>query len=507
MFDQQSHPELSQPGASDWAIPGVQRAPVPLTASPQVQALIDAVMAVGEQDPAGLPPAQALVDVRALLAASRQLETALLTRVGDVDGRRLHELDGATSASSWIQQQHSSLSKDSVQLARRLQRLPALQTALTDGALSVAAAQRLSKTLATLRPVVDRPDGLIDGQHGEQALAGVIGDGVRELVCQALGGLADNDPRLTELIALLSEVQSSGATQIQRLEAAFVLLATRVEPWQLPGALQLLTDALLPNELEKRAAKGEDDAGLTLLRKGDGSGWRVDGVLDLETGELLHTVLTAEQAVDQDNPVDTQAWRRLRESGWQSPDELPETGAPRSVRRRRHDALHHALRRLLDSAALGARDKAAPHIAVHISIASLHGEPGALPAVGASGASLPLSLVRRWWCDSAATRFILGLGRKVIEASHTERTLKAHERRAKHAETGGHCQAAGCSCGPGRRLIPHHADPWWNSHTTSLHDTVLFCERDHALLHQGRMLRLKDGRQLNEHGWVQQVRT
>ena len=90
----------------------------------------------------------------------------------------------------------------------------------------------------------------------------------------------------------------------------------------------------------------------------------------------------------------------------------------------------------------------------------------------------------------------------MIEASHTERTLKAHERRAKQAETGGRCQAAGCRCGQDRRLIPHHADPWRSSHTTSLRDTVLLCERDHALLHQGRTLRLKDGRLLNEHGWV-----
>ena len=503
MFDEGSSLRLRQPDASDWAIPGVARPVVPLTVSPQVQTLLDAVVAVGGQDPAVLPPAQALVDVRALLAASRQLEAALLKRVGDVDARRLHELDGATSTNSWIRQQHSSLSKDSVRLARRLSRLPAVQTALSNGALSVAAGQRLSKTLATLRPVVDRPDGLIDGQHGEQALAGVIGNGVRELFCQALGGLPDDDPRLLELVTLLTEVQSSGATQIQRLEAAFVLLATRVEPWQLPGALQLLTDALLPNELENRAAQGEAEAGLTLLRKSDGSGWHIDGDLDLETGELLHTVLTAEKAVDPDNPVDTQAWRRLRETGWQSADELPESGAPRSMRRRRHDALHNALRRLLDSAALGTRDKAAPHISVHISIASLHGEPGGLPAVGASGAALPLSLVRRWWCDSAATRFIMALGRKVIEASHTERTLKAHERRAKQAETGGGCQATGCPGGPGRRLVPHHADPWWSSHTTSLSDTVLLCEGDHALLHHGRTIRLKDGRQLNQHGWVQ----
>jgi hypothetical protein len=97
----------------------------------------------------------------------------------------------------------------------------------------------------------------------------------------------------------------------------------------------------------------------------------------------------------------------------------------------------------------------------------------------------------------------MSLGRKVIETSHTERTLKPHERRAKHAETGGRCQGAGCPCRPGQRLIPHHVDAWARVGTTSLRATVLLCERDHALLHQGKTLRLRDGRLLNEHGWVQ----
>jgi hypothetical protein len=63
--------------------------------------------------------------------------------------------------------------------------------------------------------------------------------------------------------------------------------------------------------------------------------------------------------------------------------------------------------------------------------------------------------------------------------SHSARTLKAHERRAAHLQTGGRCQGAGCHRGPGCRLIPHHADPWAQCHTTSLADTVLLCEQTH----------------------------
>ena len=367
--------------------------------------------------------------------------------------------------------------------------------------MSVAA--RISAALAKLRPFVDRPDGLIDGQPGDEVVSAVVTDGVRGAVCQALGGLTDDDPRLLELEHELSEISCWPTSQLSRLEAAFVLLGKSIPAGQLRDALGVLVDALLPEELERRAARGRDEAGLVLRRKDDGSGWLISkGELDLECGELLHTVLTAMSAVDPDAPADTEAWSRLRADGWQDGDELPMCGAPRSRARRAHDALRAALRLLLDSGMAGSRDKAAPHVVVTVGIEALHGESGARPAVGASGAVLPLSLVQTWWCESAVSRMVMGLGRRVIEASHTERTLKAHERRAKNVETGGRCQGAGCPCGPGLRLIPHHVHPLARLRTTSLADSVLFCERTHAQLHQGQVIRLKDGRRIDAKGWV-----
>ena len=219
-------------------------------------------------------------------------------------------------------------------------------------------------------------------------------------------------------------------------------------------------------------------------------------------GELLFTVLQAELAIDPDNPLDTATFTELRAQGWTAKDDLPVCGGPRSIRQRHHDALGDALRRYLDSGITGLRDKVVPHLNVTVGLDQLAGNPGALPATGASGMSLPRSLVSRWACDSTITRFVLSLGRKVIETSHTARTLKAHERRAKLIETGSRCQAAGCSRGPGHRLTPHHATPWAECGTTSLSDTVLFCEQTHHHLHTGRTIRLKDGRWLGPRGWV-----
>jgi hypothetical protein len=482
----------------------------PQEAPADVLRLRTALSALSLVDPVELPGAVALAEARELLAARAQLDALLLRRLGDVDARRLHQLDASPTTTSWVRAQDSAVEPSTITLARRLNRLPALDEAVQSRSLSTDAAARIAMALTKLRPLVDRPDGLIDGQPGEATVTAVVLDGVADLLFQALGGLSDDDPRVSELRDALSEVSCAPTSQLARLEAAFVLLAQHLPGGHLPGALGRLVDALLPNELEKRAAKAADAAQLTLRPNADGSGWLLRGELDLETGELAHTVLTAMAATDPDNPTDTSAAEQLRSSGWEFGDPIPDSlpgapqpwQAPRSRGHRMHDALKLALRAILDSGELGLRDKVAPHLGVTLGLSTLHRDPGAKPAVGASGLALPLSLLQKWWCDASVTRYVLGLGHRVVETSHTSRTLKAHERRIKHLETGGHCQGAGCTRGPGRRLIPHHPDAWANSGTTSLGDTVLLCDHDHDALHRGQTITLKDGRRLNERGWV-----
>ncbi len=472
--------------------------------SKPVQALGEAVGVVVGQLPSELPGSQALADAAELLVLIERLRGSLLGRLADVDRRNLFTLDGASTIGTWVAQQQTSVDRGEITLARRLAALPGLEAAIKSGRLSVEVAGRVGKALAKLRPLVDRPDGLIDGQPGEAVVTAVVVDGVRQLVCQAFGGLADDDARLLGLIADLDQIAGLPVSQIGRLEAAFVVLAQHLEPAQLPHALGMLVDALLPNQLEKRAEDAHRNRRFALTRNDDGSGWRISqGDLDLECGELLDTFLRAEMATDTDNPVDTAGYEQLRADGWQTGDELPACEGPRSLPQRRHDALKLGLRRYLNSGVTGLRDKIAPHLSVVVSAEALQDAPGALPPVAASGLRLPRSLVRRWWCDSAVTRFLTSMGARVTETSHTERTLKAHERRAKHLETGGQCQGAGCRRGHGQPLIPHHVDPWAQCGTTSLGDTVLLCEQTHHDLHVGKKtLRLKDGRWLDEHGWV-----
>ena len=477
--------------------------------SPEVRAVVAAVGAAVATAPSDAVGAVALADTRALLAVKEQLDAHLLHRLRDVELRQLHELDALPSTGAWVEAQTTSVDRRQVVLARRLGGLPAVDRELAAGRLSMLAAQRVGTAVEKVRGFLDHPGGLIDGLPAEDVLDAVILRGVPQLVGEALGGLADDDLRLRRLLTELSAVQASGGSQVGRVEEAFVALACRVETRALPPALEQLVDALLPQRLEDAAERGHNRRALALARNDDGSGWRLEADLDLETGELLHTTLAAAMAGDPDNPTDTALADAARAEGREpyapgrstAPGSAP---APRRVWERRHDALTLVLRDWLGSGIAGTRGKVVPHLLVRVGLDALHAAPGALPAVGRSGRTLPASLVRRWACDSAITRFVMGLGNRVIEMSHTARTLKAHERTAKLIETGHTCQAAGCHPPPGTPLVPHHPEAFARSRTTSFFDTVMLCDRSHHDLHTGgKTLLLKDGRLLGPDGWAQ----
>ena len=473
--------------------------------SPEVAAVVVAVAVLADVVPADVPGAMALEDTRVLLRVKEQLDTLLLPRVRDVELRELHQLDAMPSVGTWIEAQTTSVDRRQVALARRLDSLPAVRRELESGRLSMLTAQRVGAAMEKVRGFLDRADGLIDGLPAEDVLDAVILRGVPQLFGEACGGLSDDDLRLRRLLVDMTALQSSGRSQAARVEEAFVALAVRVETRSLPPALEQLVDALLPQRLEDIAARGHERRALALERNSDGSGWRLEADLDLETGELLQTTLNAAMATDADNVTDTALAKEARDEG-RDPHQPSPALSPRKIWERRHDALTAVLRDWLGSGIAGSRGKVVPHLLVRVGVDAMVGTPGSLPAVASSGRPLPASLVRRWACDSVITRFVMGLGNQAIEMSHTTRTLKAHERKAKLMETGGVCQAAGCHPPPGTPLIPHHPEAYARSKTTSFYDTVMLCERSHDDLHVGgKTMRLKDGRVLNADGWVRHV--
>ena len=485
------------------------------TLPPPELALVAAVDALAAQAPADLPGEAALERTRVVLAQSDRLRTLVLQALSDVEARQLYVHDGAASTTSWAKAQDVvGITPRDVTLSRRLRALPLVEAELLSGRLSSAAAALVATAVLKAKPFLDRPDGLIDGQPAVPALYGVLVDGVCDQLAEQTGGAPADDPDQQRLRTELEALLARDASELATVEAAFVLLAQRSVPTLLPSALALLLDALLldallPAEHDARARKAQEQAHLHLRRRHAGSGWDITGVLDDETGELLDTVLRAEQAVDEQAPDDTGAWRAAAAAGVVDLDTCDwpsRLSHPRTRGQRAHDALRLGLRTLLGAGLLGARDKAVPHIAVTVSLDHVSGVPGALPGRAQSGARWSRRQVRELLCRSAFTRLVLDARRRVVEVSHTQRTATALERQISYLQWGWRCAVSTCIRGPatGHVLVPHHGNLFSHTGTTSLDDTVPLCEQDHHHLHQGRRsLRLEDGRWIGPDGWVE----
>jgi hypothetical protein len=506
-----------------WDVPGQRFGDAPEVALPPVSPAVEGLQAVlarvAATVPSGLPEAQALVDLQALLQLGQELRVHTLSRLADAQTRQLHTLTTARSTRGWLDQVAPDRPGADLPLARKLAGLPVLRDRVSTGALSLVAASRVAAALGKARPELDHPDGLIDGQPATELVPAVVRE-VLALVAQSRLGMHESDPVLLSLSSDLEQVLADGGSQAGQLERAFVLLAEHLPPRWLREALQRLLDALLPNELERRAAR--DEGLLSLTDCGSGRGWDLRAHLDDETGELFYVALTAAARGDEQNAQDTADAAALRAQGHNphnphDPDDpldsltrldpsVAPTRPPRSRPRRWHDALTRLLHRYLAADLAGTSHKAPVRISVTVSSTLLDNTPGAPPALGGSGKALPRSLVRRWWCDATVTPFLLSHGWQALGTLHTTRTLTATERVALDLQSGGH-RCAGLHCcrndpNPLTGLEPHHVTPWATTGTTSLRDTIWACPVLHHDLHHGRTATLRNGRHLNQHGWT-----
>ena len=145
-------------------------------------------------------------------------------------------------------------------------------------------------------------------------------------------------------------------------------------------------------------------------------------------------------------------------------------------------------------------------MAITVTIPShlLEQRPGALPGLGRSGTTLPRSLLKRWWCDARVTAYVLSKGLIPLGLVHQGRTLTATERVAANLQRGGLCDRFGC-CRAGDPLLtltPHHVFAFSEYGRTCLAETIMACDALHDDLHHGNTVQLRDGRWVNEHGWV-----
>jgi len=259
-------PELVDrgPEAAGWAIPGVtwqqpSASPVPVGVTAAVRALQAAAAVVCAIDPTSLSAAQAMSDAEALQDLGQQLRVHGVRRLADVTTRELHTLRGFRSTTAWLRNAQPDADSSDAGLSRRLQGYQRLSTAVEGGELSLVAARKVVLALGRCRLHVDQLDERIDGQPGEQVIAAVVGH-VVDLVCGCVLGMGEGDPRLLYLQTATQQIIASGpaggdpagsgagpartgpaaagAGQLDRLEAAFVLLAGHVPPSLLTSCLE-----------------------------------------------------------------------------------------------------------------------------------------------------------------------------------------------------------------------------------------------------------------------------
>ncbi len=486
--------------------------PVLLDELPAVQALGRVVDRLLAEEPVELDGATALARASAVLVARERLGAVALTAVRDVHLRELYALDACGSTRGWLRTQLGG-DQGQLELAKRLGTRPQVAAALGAGEVSGRAAGQLCAAL-------DK----VPGSVAEPVLVAVVTDGLADLLRAQLGadedGVAPSPAALAvraDLAVVQAEAVDATATApVDRVEPCLLLLARHLPPAELASAAGRLLDALLP---EQGDVPDEDDFFLQLTPVLDGA-WDVRGLLDPETGTLLSRELERREAAlkkaekdaaaerdgrpaPADGPLGQEAWLELFTRTVTDHDR--HASRPRfapDAARRRHDALSQLLRDSSEHDA-GSGTPSPAALTVVCTVEALEGRPGALPGL-LQTPGMPITLrpetLRRFGCDSELTAVLLDTAGKPIGASGTHRTATKRERGALRARWGPCCAIAGCT-----RTVttPHHVIPWWLSKQTVLKDLIPICTPDHRDLHEHhRTLRLKDGRLIDELGWV-----
>ncbi|HEX7746717.1 MAG TPA: DUF222 domain-containing protein, partial [Micromonosporaceae bacterium] len=352
-----------------------------------------------------------LIDCLDAAYALQQKTAALvLGLVREVDGSGLaHDL-GAASTAAWLRNR-LHLPPGAARLlvgdAQRLDAGPAaVRDAVAAGAVTVEQARVIAKTVETVHEeagavAADKAVGLLLGWAGE-----FDPDSLRKLSQRILDHVAP---------------QAAEQAQQRALEAA-----------------------------EKR---GQRDRYLNLSPDMEGR-VRLSGLLDVETGALVRTVL---------DPL-------ARPCG--QDDE-------RSPGQRRHDALTEVCRLALRAGELPDTGGEPTQLVVTTAYDPLVGQltAGTLD----TGQELSAETVRRLACDAQILPAVLGRNGQVLDVARQRRPFTGAIRRALVLRDRG-CAFPGCDRPP-RWCAGHHIQHWSAGGKTSLDNGVLLCARHHRVIH------------------------
>jgi hypothetical protein len=498
------------PPVGEWAWPG-RPAPSPLPAEPDpaTATLVAALDDVLAQVPGQLAGPVALDRTRTLLGQLGRLDLAVGTALLDVESRELFALDAAGSAAGWLRQQPAG-DGGRLNRAQRLQARPHARAAVASATLGLVSADVVCKALDRL------PSSTEPGQ-----VEGVLLNAVPELLGQWIAASAveaGQDEVSAARAAVVQDLIETALADVTsspdvRLEPAFVLLGQALAPAVLADQLEVLVDALQPQRLLDEEERAYADRSLRLRKKRRQPGWRLDADLTDEVGAALQADLEARARAHEQAQS---TLRRAAETGETSPlfgtvgpgtpagdadaDAAPEPAPPTD-----EQLLHDLFGQLLDDTA-AVREPGAPRpnaITINAGLDHLEGRLGTLPGtmlLDGRPSSISPEALRRAGCDGVLNAVLLDAARNPVGASGNHRHATARERRALRAKWGIYCAINGCGS---TDTVPHHVRPWWLSGETRLEDLIPVCKGNHHDIHEGhRTLVLRDGRRIDEFGWV-----
>jgi Domain of unknown function (DUF222) len=245
------------------------------------------------------------------------------------------------------------------------------------------------------------------------------------------------------------------------LDAAFAEAATTLSPNQLRAVVQHACDAIDGDGGAGEERARLDRRALYLSELLDGMG-AVQGTLDPETRELLHTALDAAMEADHD------------------------ANDTRTAPQRRCDALGDLIRLALAHMPNGPGRHNPPHLGVVADLEVIEARGGADLAdlVRAEGAYGPLSrsVLERIACDCKIWRAITAGDSQPLDVGRASRTVTDAQWRALVVRDGG-CVEPGCDRPPGW-CQAHHQRWWARDHgETNVDNLELRCHRHHREVH------------------------
>jgi len=159
----------------------------------------------------------------------------------------------------------------------------------------------------------------------------------------------------------------------------------------------------------------------------------------------------------------------------------------RSSAQRRADGLVDLARTAVAAGDLPVLSGSQVHLDVLVPLDRLLGDPSARPAMvdHPVGGRMPVGdeTLRRWACDAAVARIVLGPGSVPLDVGRDRRLFSPAQRRALAVRDGG-CRFPGCGRAA-RYTDAHHVTPWADGGRTDQANAVLLCRFHHRLVHEG----------------------